>query len=67
MKSSPAGLHLWNIELRNTSYKLWVTTTRRCAETAARKARVVLKKFRQRESCAAAVIETIDYQGTLDA
>lgn len=67
MKSSPAGLHLWKVDLRNTSYTLWVTTARQSAETAARKARVVLKRFRQREGCAAAAIDSIEYNGTIDA
>jgi hypothetical protein len=67
MRNTPAGLYLWNIVLRNTSYTLWITTARQCAETAARKARVVLKTFRKRDGCAAAAIDSIEYNGTIDA
>lgn len=67
MRSSPAGLHLWHIILRNINMNLWITTHKQSAEIAARKAQDVLKRARRRDGWIGVVVDSIEYNGTIDA
>ena len=57
------GLHLWAVSYSETPTSLWITTARRDAEEAARKARVFC---RRRRAWRDRLITAVKYHGTLD-
>lgn len=65
MKNKIAGLHLWCVELSNTSTKLWITTRRNNLLYALTKAQRFLRKGNRRFRGNTVVGAT--NEGTLDA
>ena len=60
--NSPAGLHLWFVSLTGVTATLMITTTKRDPVQAAKKGAAVARKAYSRKA-----IESVCYQGTIDA
>jgi len=68
MKSSPAGLYLWAVQLYDGhGEQLWITTAKPDAALAAQKTKTFLRAFRKRYGCSRARVQSINAHGTIDA
>lgn len=67
MKTSFNGLHLWKIGLRFTSNNLWIVTNLNSVVDAVKKAKKFLRTPEGSAIKFNAQIESVTYEGTLDA